>query len=191
MARKKEFDQDVILDRALDLFWELGYEFTSIQDLVERLGIGRGSLYNAFGDKHTLFLMALNRYLDNGLARIKRDLESVPPREAIPSFFNKIVEETIADPLRRGCFYVNMTAEIASRDSEVAEILASHRADVVKVFEKAVMKAQEAGASPDLNPKAAAEFFYNTLLGLRVSAKCAPDRASLDRIVSLATSLLN
>jgi len=191
MARKKEFDQDVILDRALELFWELGYEYTSIQHLVGHLGIGRGSLYNAFGDKHSLFILALNRYLDNGLARIQRDLESVPPREAFSYFFNKVVEETIADPLHRGCFYVNMTTEIASRDTEVATILATHRRDVINVFEQAVRKAQEEGASPDLDPHSAADFFYNTLLGLRVSAKCAPDRASLERIVTVATSLLS
>ena len=190
MARKKEFDQNVILDRALELFWELGYEHTSIQHLVEHLGIGRGSLYNAFGDKHSLFILALNRYLDKGLARIRRDLESEPPLEAIPYFFDKIVEETIADPQRRGCFYVNMTAEIAARDAEVATILANHRKEVINVFETAVRNAQEAGASPDLNPHSAAEFFYNTLLGLRVSAKCAPDRASMERIVAMATSLL-
>ena len=56
MARTKDFDPNIILDRTIDLFWERGYEKTSVQDLVNHLGIGRGSLYNAFGDKHSLFL---------------------------------------------------------------------------------------------------------------------------------------
>ncbi len=63
MARSKEFDPDVVLGRALELFWQRGYEATSMADLVEHLGIGRASIYATFGSKHDLYLKALERYV--------------------------------------------------------------------------------------------------------------------------------
>lgn len=66
MSRTKEFDPDVVLDRAMELFWERGFEATSMALLTERLGIGRASLYATFGDKHQLYLAALRRYLHGG-----------------------------------------------------------------------------------------------------------------------------
>src|ERR1700730_2144482 len=62
MARQKEFDRDEVLHKAMEVFWSRGYEASSIQDLVKRMGINRQSLYDTFGDKHTLYLQALDRY---------------------------------------------------------------------------------------------------------------------------------
>ena len=62
MARPKEFERDVVLDRAMQVFWSSGYEATSIQHLVDRMGIQRGSLYATFGDKRALFFAAIDHY---------------------------------------------------------------------------------------------------------------------------------
>lgn len=64
MSRSKEFDPDAALQQAMELFWEHGYEATSLAQLTDRLGIGRASLYATFGDKRELYLQALRRYLE-------------------------------------------------------------------------------------------------------------------------------
>lgn len=78
MARPKTFDHDQVLDRAVELFWRKGYEATSIQDLVEAMGIQRGSLYAAFGSKQDLFLAVLDRYGDVVVRKLLEILESRP-----------------------------------------------------------------------------------------------------------------
>ena len=81
MARKKEFDTEEILDRAIELFWRKGYSNTSVQDLVDYLGIDRGCLYNAFENKHAIFLAALDRYTSCRNAKLIRTLSEDSPKE--------------------------------------------------------------------------------------------------------------
>src|SRR5262245_15188792 len=108
MARPRRFDEAAALQSAIDCFWQHGYEATSMRDLAESMGVSAPSLYNAFGDKQTLFARALERYLEcttrDRLARIEA---SLPPKAAICSFFSEIIEHSLADPERKGCFLVN------------------------------------------------------------------------------------
>ena len=83
MARPREFDEASVLDAAIDKFWRNGYEATSVRDLADEMKIAGASLYNAFGDKRTLYARALNRYLDQSFReRIHRLEPNHPPREA-------------------------------------------------------------------------------------------------------------
>ena len=191
MARVKEFDPDKVLVQALDLFWEQGYEHTSVQDLVNHLGIGRGSMYNAFGDKRTLFLTALDHYLKHGVARLKSLLESVPVAEAMGRLFEGFIDEIMNDDRQRGCFVVNLNTELAPRDPQVAAMLKANHQHVIGLFEQTIARAQEQGAVPaDKDTQALAEFFYNTLVGMRVAARNNPERVVLERIVATALSTL-
>ena len=93
MARPKAFDEEVVLDRAVEVFWAKGYEATSIQDLVDAMGIQRGSLYATFGGKHQLFLTALDRYGEVVVKKLLAILESKPSAlESIEQFFAQLVE---------------------------------------------------------------------------------------------------
>jgi TetR/AcrR family transcriptional repressor of nem operon len=104
MARPKEFDPDQALDRAVELFWRKGYEATSIQDLVEALGINRSSLYGTFGDKHALYLAAIDRYCEDVVApRVAELDQAASPRAAIRQLFLSLPTRATRRRERRGC----------------------------------------------------------------------------------------
>src|ERR1700749_4171 len=87
MARPREFDEEAVLDAAMQCFWAHGYESTLVKDLIERTGLTAASLYNAYGDKRAMFRTALDHYIEKSIgARLKR-CEALPPREAIRAFF--------------------------------------------------------------------------------------------------------
>src|SRR5271154_6297888 len=108
MGRPREFSEVAALQAAVDCFWQHGYEATSVRDLAASMGLTAPSLYNAFGDKQSLFARALERYLDcTTHDRLRRLEASSPPKEAIHHFFEEIIEHSINDKKRKGCFLVN------------------------------------------------------------------------------------
>jgi TetR/AcrR family transcriptional repressor of nem operon len=124
MARPREFDEAAVQDAAIAGFWERGYEATSVRDLADEMNIASASLYNAFGDKRTLYECALNRYLDQSFReRICRLEPNLPPREAIIAFLQEIVKRSLADKKRRGCMLVNSAIESAPHDDKFYNIV--------------------------------------------------------------------
>jgi TetR/AcrR family transcriptional regulator, transcriptional repressor for nem operon len=121
MPRPRQFDENAVLHAVCDQFWDAGYAATSLQDLMRVSGLGKGSLYAAFGDKHELFLQALRRYiasLDRGL---RRSVESAPSAvDALRSFLMGPVGDPTGVSARRGCLLANSTTELASADPVVA-----------------------------------------------------------------------
>jgi len=87
MARPREFDEATALEAAIECFWHRGYEATSVRDLADKMGISAPSLYNAYGDKHALFAQALERYLDLSARALIKELEELPPKQAIRRFY--------------------------------------------------------------------------------------------------------
>ena len=119
MVRTKQFDQHVALDEAMELFWERGYHATSIQDLVDRLGVNRQSLYDTFGGKDRLYLAALERYRALAALPMYKALErDGPVREVLNRFFAEFLGNFLAGNWK-GCFMVNATAELAGQDAAV------------------------------------------------------------------------
>src|SRR6266545_6914067 len=110
----------------MELFWRQGFEATTMAELVEHLGIGRASLYATFGDKHELFLQALQHYL-----RVRRPdpVEAVsqpgPVLPAVRGLVRAYVDEALADPLQQGCMIVNSAGELLPGDTAVARIVES------------------------------------------------------------------
>lgn len=192
MARPIEFDPTQVLDEAMKLFWCQGYEATSTQSLTEVMGIKPGSLYNTFKDKHTLYLRALDRYQDTvGSCSFAVLAETASGKEAIKRFFADLVEETVSDPNRRGCFMLNAIIETSAHDPEVAQRAekAMHAGEAIflKVLERA-QRAGEIGGWHDLKPLAT--FLMATVQGVRVMGKVNPNRAVLNGIVAVALSTL-
>jgi TetR/AcrR family transcriptional repressor of nem operon len=192
MARPREFDRDVVLDRAMRLFWSRGYEATSIEHLVARMGIQRGSLYATFGDKRGLFFAAIDRYDQMVAARLLAILDGPGSgREAIRRFFRLTVDLLLEPGRPRGCLVTNSTAELASRDRGTAARVGAVLARIEGGFERAVMRAQQAGEiDPARDPRALARFLTSSAQGLSVMAKTSPDRAVLEDIVTVTLAAL-
>ncbi|MEI5099038.1 helix-turn-helix domain-containing protein [Streptomyces sp. PmtG] len=124
MGRPRQFDPETAVDQAMEVFWRKGYAGTTPQDLVDALGIGKGSLYNAFGSKHALFERALRRYRDTQAHALIGLLESGGPvKERLRSALELLVAMDLADPDRRGCMAVNAAAELASADRVATELV--------------------------------------------------------------------
>ena len=149
MPRQKEFDVDVVCDRALDLFWRRGYEATSVADLVDELGIGKASLYAAFGPKHELYLTALRRYVERADTRIVGELGSDgSPLAAVRALVNRHVDQAL-DRGELGCLVVNAAVELMPSDPEVARLV-EHSWDTIEVaLTVTLTRAVAAGELPE------------------------------------------
>jgi TetR/AcrR family transcriptional regulator, transcriptional repressor for nem operon len=192
MARQKEFIPEQALEKAMHLFWERGYAGSSVEDLVQCTGLGRGSLYDTFGDKHSLYLATLDRYIVTGGASLTAlQLQSGSLRDILQDFFQARIEEAFTDTTYHGCFMVNAAIELAPHDSEVALRVQAGLSETEEAFYRVLIKAQAAGElSWKCDPHQLAHFLLNTLLGMRVLSRANPDRHMLQGIVTTALSLL-
>jgi TetR/AcrR family transcriptional repressor of nem operon len=191
MGRPRTFDIDVAVDRAMELFWRHGFEATSTEDLVEGLGIARGSLYKAFGSKEQLYAMALQRYCDRhavGLIELLDRAEQVRP--AIRAALLELVEADLADP-ERGCLMVNAATERSAHPGTVQQVSRT-MGRIESAMAGALERAQARGEiAPDKNPREQAQFLTTFLQGLRVMGKARADRAFLENAVEVALSTLD
>jgi TetR/AcrR family transcriptional regulator, transcriptional repressor for nem operon len=193
MARPKEFDETAVLDAAIDCFRDRGFEATSVRDLADRMGICGASLYNAFGDKHRLFLKSLERYLDRSMReRVARLERRHGPKQAIQAFFAETMENALHDPGHRGCLMVNTAMEIAPHDRMVAAAVAAWVEEVRGFFRRNIAAAQAEGSvAPDLEPEDMASLLLGLLLGIRGISRSNPDRRLLEGMLRPALALLD
>jgi TetR/AcrR family transcriptional regulator, transcriptional repressor for nem operon len=191
MARAREFDNAVVLDAATDCFWRQGYAATSVRDLGEAMGLVPASLYNAFGSKHALFALCLDRYLDRNMReRIERLEATQAPRAAIEAFLNEIVARSLADP--RGCLLVNSALEVAPHDAMIASVIAARLDELEAFFHRCVLAGQRDGsvaAAPCARD--VARLLMTTVMGLRVLARSKPEPALLRGAARQALALLD
>ena len=193
MARPREFDETTALEAAIECFWQRGYAATSVRDLADKMGISAPSLYNAYGDKHALFVQALERYLDHSTrARIKRLEDSLPPKQAIRRFLEEIIERSVNDRERRGCFLINSALEVAPHDRKLGALIADRLAEIEAFFYRSIKAAQAEGAVPRGRvAKDLARLLLGVLLGIRVLARSKPERALLEGVARPALALLD
>ncbi|MDB5126281.1 TetR/AcrR family transcriptional regulator [Mucilaginibacter sp.] len=192
MARKKEFDEDELLEKAVNLFWEKGYYATSAQDLVDGLGINRSSLYNTYTDKRTLFTKSLKHYQDKQTSAVLSLLNNADNiYEVVKEIFDRIIQESIKDDLTKGCFMVNTAVELSSHDPEIKNLVNLNNQSVVDALTRAIEKGQKSGQiNQDSTPLAIARFIFNTISGLRVTARSGADEKTLQDIASVTLQSL-
>ena len=193
MARPREFDDATALDAAMHCFWSNGYEATSVRDLAARMGITGTSLYNAYGDKRSLFRLALQRYAERSTRKRIADLEStLAPKQAVRAFLGTIVERSLDDHDRRGCFLVNSALEIAPHDPEIGVVVAARLGEIEAFFRRAITAAQADGSvPPDHDPEDLARLLLGVTLGVRVLARSNPQRELLEGAIRPALALLD
>lgn len=193
MARPREFDIDAALERAMQAFWAKGFEATSLDDLCEATGLGRSSLYAAFGGKRALLHRSLDRYEEQGIARITSALSRpAPVREAFADFIGDLIDRIVAGPGRRGCFIGNCAAELARQDQVTAARVRRSLARIEATFGEALARAQahgEIAATVEVEPLA--RFLVAGIQGLRLVGKANPDRAALENIAAVMLRCLD
>jgi TetR/AcrR family transcriptional repressor of nem operon len=193
MARPREFEEAAALDAAILCFWARGYEATSIRDLTRHMGITGASLYNAFGDKRSLYQRALDHYVEHGsVERVSRLEADMAPRQAIAAFFDEIIERSLGDPQRKGCLLVNAAVEVAPHDSGFQKIVADVLIQIEGFFRRCVTAGQRDGSiSIAQSADDLARLLLGLLLGIRVLARARPERDLLEGMLRPAFALLD
>lgn len=192
MARTKNFDENEVLSKAIQLFWHKGYNGTSMQDLVDGLGISRSSLYDTYTDKHTLFLKALESYQNTGAAQIREMIEnSGSAIDTIKKLLELATTDLLSDKQQKGCFMVNAEVEIAPHDAEVNNLVCKNDQQMEDAFYLVIKKGQESGEiKNEGDARALSRFIFNTVKGMRVTAKSVTDPSVFDDIIKLTIATL-
>lgn len=188
MARPQEFEVNDVLDHAMDVFWQKGFDDASIQDLVDATGLNRGSLYNAFGDKAQLFASVMERYRAMSPARL---LASAPddasPHQLIRDFLESLVERARSDSQNKGCLITNTAAGLYGCNAEMSKWMHDTFAMLEDVLSNVIERGQDCGEiTKDASARSLARFLVGTAQGINVMARAKPCNDTLNDIVNNA-----
>ena len=189
MPRTKQFDREVVLGKAMELFWTKGFHATSVSDLVEYLGINRASMYGTFGDKDRLFREALQLYQRKGqayFADLDQALARKPTREFLEEFLLQELKQSKEDVERKGCMVVNTTTELATQSPEIHEMVCANRQAFTDLFGRIMQIARDRNEiPPDRDPDTIAQQLFIFFNGLKVVVKIEADPTDLKDAVRL------
>jgi len=192
MPRTKSFNEEDMLDKAKELFWRKGFNGTPPQDIVDETGLSRSSLYDTYGDKHSLFIKTLQRYRDRETVAVINFLDQA---EDIPHAFRQLFQETYRECLspqgRRGCFMINTLHELVPHDAKVETIVRENRQVTEDAFIRAIRRGQQKGQiGKGHQPRSLARFLLNSLWGLTTQVKLGVDKKVIDDIIKTTMSFL-
>ncbi|MCL6670497.1 TetR/AcrR family transcriptional regulator [Streptomyces panaciradicis] len=187
-GRPRSFDREAALAQATRLFWEYGYEGTSIADLTRAMGISPPSLYAAFGDKRALFTEVVDRYGGTFGAFMGRALEE---ESDVRTGFARMLREaavSYTDPLHpAGCLVITAATNYSAQTADVERDLRQRRVANVRDFEERLTRAEKAGSlPPGAEPRALAVYFAAVVQGMSQQARDGASAAELERVAELA-----
>lgn len=173
----------------MELFWARGYHATSIQDLVDQLGVNRQSLYDTFGGKDELFQAVLERYRELQGVPLRRSLEREGPvGEVLREFFDAAIANLMKND-GKGCLMANTTTELALHDEGIFKVCSGNIRQLEAAFSGLLARAQQNGEiDKDRSVVQLARFLVNTMNGLAVTAKATRDRKMLKDVIEVALS---
>ena len=193
MARPREFDRTKALQEAMQAFWELGYEGTSTAALVERLGIGRSSLYAAFGSKDELYAESMDRYIRDLRVRVVGKLRAEgPAMDVLEKFFLGVAERGApnGEPLRC-CMVVRASLSGTNQSPEIRARVKKAVAELDDAFHKLLQRARKEGTVGNGSKlRNSARFLTTTFQALNVAALAGRDRRELREIIRQALATL-
>jgi AcrR family transcriptional regulator len=193
MARPRSFDQDEVLQAVRDQFWSTGYAGTSMDDILTATGLGKGSLYGAFGDKHRLFLRVFDDYCTTVTEAVRRALDGPDDGayERLRAHVLAVADATASDVCLRGCLLAKGTAELAAQDPAVAARARETFDALEALITSCVAAAQRAGdIGPDADPARLAGLLLAVLRGIEALGKGGRSPASLRAIAETALAVL-
>ena len=191
MARPREFDEEAVLDRALALFWARGYESTSIDDLVRETGLGRASLYGAFGDKEALFRRILERYQARAMAQAEKVLTEPSALRALQRLTEANIENACPSDGPRGCL-TTLTASLPGpQDERTRALVETAIRDTEQFFTRLVKRGQAEGEITTRESAASlGRYLLVTMQGIATAARMGRPKRELKEVAAQALSLL-
>lgn len=190
--RPLTFNKQKALSDVTQLFWLQGYEGTSVQQILNCMGLNRSSMYSAFGDKRSLFLQSLAQFSELSRVACTPLLQIDDPRVAVTQFYNLVFFSLNDEQRKRGCLLVNTILEQSGLDEGLASFAAEKLSEVEASFKYCFESAQAKGKiSKDSDPAALAAFFMTLTKGLRVSAREGCEEAEMHRLINMSLSIIN
>ncbi|PKP44061.1 MAG: TetR/AcrR family transcriptional regulator [Bacteroidetes bacterium HGW-Bacteroidetes-12] len=184
MARIKAFSEDVVLNSAMNVFWNNGYEATSVRLLEKEMGINQFSIYASFSNKKNLFIESIKKYREYVKEHVFYDLlqENAGLAE-LELFLQKKVQKTNAVDGHKGCLVVNTAAEIGTKDKEIAREIELYYDFIYEIMTKVIRNAIAKGEVPaDTDVEIQAGFFLGIMQGFSVASKTMDEKRLLDFI---------
>ena len=188
MAGVRQFSEEDVVTKALDVFWRLGFRETTMPNLAATTGVQRGSLYNAYGGKQTLFLLSFDRYADAFLNSARAALANPEPRAAITGFLASMVANMTSGTPARGCLTTRTVLEMEADDEIAAKV--RRLLDDLKNLVRTALSTSAARKALVLKPDLAAELIVTFTRGLAVMERAYRDRSRLERTATALVSLL-
>ena len=193
MPRNKQFDEQEVLTKAVNLFWKQGYSATSVQDLVTKLGINRASLYTSFGDKEKLFKRAFKQYIETNDIGMRQFFEAqTNVKVGFQNLFQLGIDEACLDPDKKGCFVVNTTTELVPGDPSILEIVKTNKSNIESIFFDFLQTGEDENQyakGKDLT--SLATMLYTLFSGIKVVSKVETDKKALTQMVRVTLALLD
>jgi AcrR family transcriptional regulator len=187
VGRPRTFDPEMALDRALEVFWQRGYEGTSLSDLTAAMGINRPSLYAAFGNKEQLFRKVLDRYAEGPTGYMVQALQAPTARKVAEGVLRGVIDQLTDRRTPRGCLFVQSALACADTAESVRAELVSRRAAAEKALRRRFERAKKEGdLLPDASPADLAGYLMTVVHGLAVRGASDATRAQLLRVMGTA-----
>ncbi|MCU1697724.1 MAG: transcriptional regulator [Mycobacterium sp.] len=193
MPRPRNFDEDTVVAAARDRFWGGGYAATSVDDLTTATGLGKGSLYGAFGDKHTLFVRALDGYCVDAMDRIAAQLRQpgVSAYDRLAGHVRATVADIAADSERRGCMIAKSSAELGAADADVDRVVGESLTRWHGYLVECIAEAQRDGTvRTDADPEALATTLLGLMRGFEALRKGGTEPAQIEAAGEQALALV-
>lgn len=191
MPWETRFDIDETLEKAGETFWSKGYEATSMRDLLDAMGIQKGSFYNTYGSKHQAYLRALDQYSSARFAELEQLVEGLEPVEALRSMFAAIGDDCVSTDGHRGCMVINCALELAHEDPEAQAVVKRSISRHERLIRGLIQAGQRSGAiDPELRSEAAAKAMMSFIMGMRVYSRSGSDLGAVRILADQAMGML-
>jgi AcrR family transcriptional regulator len=193
MGRPREFNEEDVVAAARDQFWTAGYAGTSLDDLTAVTGLGRGSLYAAFGDKHALFMRALDDYCTSMTDMVVTELRESEDRayDRLVTHIRSMARSNVADTRRNGCMVAKSASELGATDKPVARRVKKTVDAYQSALVETITLAQQEGDIDDAtDSRALAALLLSVLRGMEALRKAGSTPATIAAAGEQAIALL-
>lgn len=192
MPRIVEFDAEKVLRKAMHVFWEKGYNGTSMQDLVDATGLNRSSIYNSFGSKLKLYQSTLSLYQRESGGMFQRALvKAKNPLDAIRLVFEGFLPEIVEDGKGRGCFVMNCKAEMGNQHQDIRAWLLDTQEHTLTTFQNLIKDGQEQGIiNKKQDCRSYAYFVFNAFQGFRMTGILIKDKKVLQQLIDNTLNII-
>lgn len=189
MPRVKLFNEEHALNEAMELFWEKGYNATSLSDLTERLSLGKGSFYSSFKGKRAIFDKTFDLYRKSNIENLKALLNAEKDvKIGIRKLLEFNLDQAFSDRKRKGCFVANTCSELGGSDEQIRGILLDHQKTVLKILSDYLRKGEP---RTNLQTEQVAGFIMTFLTGMNQEVKFNRNKTKFQNSIELIVKLMD